>query len=208
MKRTLITLCLAQITLVANAAPILLNTSFEENNVPNVAAFGSFKYAGVVSATGWSFTGGSGVAREGSGFNGDTPYGNYYGFLQNTSSISQTFTSDGDYWLDLSFYLVDRTGYGLNQLVSVTLNGNTLFSQINASTTWTEYVSSPIQIGAGSHTLTFSGTANLHDNTTYLDNISMTARAIPPSNNVPEPATLGLLGLGLLGLGAARLRKA
>lgn len=34
------------------------------------------------------------------------------------------------------------------------------------------------------------------------------AFANPSTSTVPEPATLGLLGLGLLGLGAVRLRKA
>jgi hypothetical protein len=41
-----------------------------------------------------------------------------------------------------------------------------------------------------------------------FDVLNVNAASTPPSNNVPEPASLGLLGAALVGVAAARRRKA
>jgi len=59
--------------------------------------------------------------------------------------------------------------------------------------------------------LTIFGSANLSSeiNTAARARIDVTYNFdVPPPPSIPEPATLGLLGLGLLGLGAMRRRKA
>ena len=41
-----------------------------------------------------------------------------------------------------------------------------------------------------------------------FDVLNVSSAALPPSNDVPEPASLGLLGIGLLGMSKLRRRKA
>jgi hypothetical protein len=86
-------------------------------------------------------------------------------------------------------------------------NGGT--SGITASATYFDVLhtsgQAPILDAWGEMTLNFAGT------TTFATSDTFTYRAdtdlVTASADVPEPATMGLLGLGLLGLGALRLRK-
>lgn len=208
MKRTILALILSAVAAQAAAVPILQNTSFETNNITTTGS-GAYKYAGSVVAAPWTFSGGAGISRNGSAWGGTTASGDFFAFLQRTSAITQVFNSDGDYDLDFSFDLADRTNFGTqNQVVEVLLDG-TLYSSINASNSWTTFNLLNVAIGAGNHTLEFRGTnpQNALDTTTFLDNIRMTATARQSQNNVPEPATLGLLGLGIAGLGFSCRRK-
>lgn len=200
MKRTVhaLTLVLVLPASPVGAAPILGNGSFETNNVPA----GSYRYAmNGLAAAPWDFSGGAGISADYSAWGGNTPYGNYFTFLQNTSVLQQTFISDGRYELDLSFAMIERAGYSPNQVVQVRLD-DLLLAAINPDSTWTTYSYQNLVIGAGSHTLKFSGTYTFADASAFLDNVQMTATAIP------EPPLLGLVGLGLAGLVLTRRRRA
>jgi hypothetical protein len=66
---------------------------------------------------------------------------------------------------------------------------------------------------AGNYVLNVSGYVGLNlagnsvQSTGYNGSITTTARGTP-GNDVPEPATLALLGIGMLGMGFAKRRKA
>jgi len=209
MIRTALALILSAVAAQAAAVPMLQNGSFETNNI-TTTNFTSYKYAGSIVAAPWVFTGNTGVARDGSDLGGNTPSGNFNAFLQAVGSITQVFSSDGNYTLGFSFDLIDRTNWGSqNQVVQVLLD-NVLYSSINATNSWSTFNISNIEIGAGNHSLTFKGTipySATTDNTTFLDNIRMSATVRQTETTVPEPHVLGLLGLGLAGLGFSRRRK-
>src|SRR5450830_1589186 len=90
------------VSLASQAATVpLVNGSFETNNVgageyrysSDIPANLLPSYAANVTATGWSFQNGAGVSSDNSAFSGVASSGTYFAFLQNVSSISQTFTA-------------------------------------------------------------------------------------------------------------------
>jgi hypothetical protein len=50
-------------------------------------------------------------------------------------------------------------------------------------------------------------TGDKRTNLWAFDVLNVSSAALPPTNDVPEPASLGLIGLGMLGVAAARRRK-
>ena len=179
------------LTTPASAAPILLNSSFEDNNVTT----GSYLYAGSVVADPWVFDGGSGISANSSAWFGFTSTGDYFAFLQLSSAVSQTFTSDGDYKIGISFDMVERTaGYSPDQVVEVWFDGARQTS-INPGSSWNTYTLNDITVGVGSHSLEFRGISTYDaagDASAFIDNIQLT------STPVPEPAAVSLLAFGVI----------
>ncbi|MBK1642041.1 hypothetical protein CKO12_09175 [Chromatium okenii] len=184
-------------TTQAYAAPILENTSFEVSSVTSFSGMNAFQYAGVVNAAPWSFTGLSGISENDTAWFGVASSGGYFAFLQQDSSVSQTFFSNGNYNLSISFDLVDRPFYPADQNVQIWVD-SILQTTIDPTAFWATYTVDNLIVGAGSHTLEFRGIYTAADASSFLDNIQMTAV------NVSEPALLSLLAIGLFGFARRR----
>jgi|SRR5579884_2015270 len=197
------------------------NLSFEQP----VLTSGDFDYIGVdpsAQQVGWTFSGMTGVASNSSAFtalNANAPQGSQVALIQNSGSISQSFsgfTSGTQY--ALSFLAADRAddaanGYGTQSLV-VSLDGATVGTVTGAQLT-SAYQTftinlTPAELSTNSsHTISFSGT-NSAGATVFFDNVSFAAAApvvSGPSLGVPEPATFGFLSLGLALMGACGFRR-
>jgi hypothetical protein len=133
-----------------------------------------------------------------SGFEGDQ-----YMALQGTSSLSQTFNSNGGAF-DLSFLDAGRSGFGPyngDQTFQVWIDSTLLgtFSTVSNSN-FTLQMINDIILSAGYHTLTFLGIdPNGGDETAFLDDIQL--------NEVPEPSALAVFGAALLAFGAFYRRR-
>lgn len=179
------------------ATPSISNGSFETNTVGSGYWYGD-------AASGWSFTGGAGVSASYTAWNGVASSGNDFAFLQNSASLSQTFTSTGSANYTFDFDLALRPGYYAGQAVSVSLDGAVL-GQYTASLGWSTTSVSASNIAAGSHTLTFTGLnpTKAYDTSAFVDNIKMNVSAVPEADTY----AMLLAGLGLIGF-VARRRKA
>jgi len=179
---------------------------------------------GPVTAGDWTYSGGAGlVYRPPSGspfFDGADPLsGHQYGFLQNTGSFSQQFTSAVAGGASLNWADASRQNggsYGVpagDETYQVYLNGGLVgtYSTNVSSTGWTAE-SASVTLNAGTNTLLFLGiiqdTADNHqDQTAFIDNVSLEG---PQGSiaNTPLPAAWTMFVGGAAGLGfIARRRK-
>ncbi len=196
-------------------AEALLNGGFESPPIVSVPGnLGSYVYING-DAGFWTFLGGAGLINGNTAtpwFGGSPPQGfggSQYAFLQNSSSLQQSFIAQSSGLLTLSWLEAARpviSSSAGNQNYTVHLDGTLLgsFSTVSGQA-FTARSAAIVPVSAGiAYTLTFTGTA-AGDNTAFIDNISGT---IAPAPGVPEPAAWAMLlgGFGLVGAIARRRR--
>lgn len=125
----------------------------------------------------WTFTNGSGLSANGSGFtsgNPDTAQGNQVAFLQGRSSVGQMLAlTEGTY--AVQFLAAQRGNLPSTQTLNVLIDGNVV-GTFNAlrGTSYVTLTTSSFVLAAGNHTLTFTATnLNGGDNTMFIDQVAV-----------------------------------
>ncbi|HAS41278.1 MAG TPA: hypothetical protein DCS93_12405 [Microscillaceae bacterium] len=146
--------------------------SFETPNL----AYKQFQYRPTSST--WTFTGSSGISDNKSGFTGgnaNAPSGSQVLFLQNISKSQKTIqiATTGAY--RIRFYAAQRTWFntGQGQSVRVSLDQNALPEIRPVNSQYQIYRTAIWWLTAGSHTLSFEGTATTGDQTAFVDDIRL-----------------------------------
>jgi hypothetical protein len=174
------------------------NTAFIDQVVLTAQSFGfndsgfetpalntnSFAYA--PSGSPWTFSGGAGLATNGSGFtsgNSLAPQGNQVLFVQQVSNASQSITlPTGSF--TISFFAAQRGNLSSRQTLQVLVDGNVVgtFNSLT-NTAYLAQTTGSFNVTAGTHLITFQGTnLNGGDNTLFLDQASITQGSVGPND--------------------------
>lgn len=195
----------------AQAAIIVANSGFESP----VTGLSYSPSIGDQGGSGWEFHNYfAGIASNGSVFD-TAPEGNQVGLIQqwdgmgsDLSGFSQTIGGfeSGEY--RVRFRAAGRDGYGTNPFVVafdgnlLTFGGSTVVTPKEQIKGFQYFLSDPMALTAGSHTLSFtSSAATTEDHMSFIDAVSVS------SNVVPEPSSFALLGLGGVGIAIRALYR-
>ncbi len=150
---------------------------------------------------------GGGVIKSGSGPWGGTttPFGSYYGFVQGSSVVSQTFTATKTWPAVLSWADANRTNNGGLQSYQVTIEDGSSVFDLGSYTShvggFVAKTSDKFWLTSGvEYTLKFTGLYS-DDRTSFIDNVVLTS--------VPEPGSWAMMfaGFGLMGIAMRRRRR-
>jgi hypothetical protein len=172
-------LSLLAVTHVQHAsAQAVVNWSFE---VPVTANNGTWETNPTEPGIGWTFSGvpgnGSGVQKDGSIWGADkAPFGGQTAFIQKRGTISQTFYfKNGSYkvYFDAARRATDQPA-GSVQPIKVSIDGQQIGSLVSPASTVFSSFTIPFPITtSGLHTLSFAGTEDAGDWTTFIDSVTL-----------------------------------
>jgi hypothetical protein len=126
----------------------------------------------------WAFTGGAGVASNGSAFtsgNPNAPQGSQVLFLQGVSSVSQIATFPaGTYTLSLS--AAARGNGGGNQTIQVLVDGAVVGTFTVKGSSYTTLTTPAFTLTSGNHIVALQGTSKAGDNTAFVDQVTVNSQ--------------------------------
>ncbi len=181
-------------------ANLIVNGGFESGSFSNTLANYMVLNPGDTALTGWTIDQGVAwglnptdgfSASVGSGFVDLSGLGN----RSPTGAMSQSVSTEvgGDYLFSIDLFggatSVFLNGIGLALVAGASSGGWTTYTSTYTAVSETTMISLRNRDGASS--------------TVFVDEVVFSARSVA----VPEPGTIGLLGIGLLGLGLVRRRK-
>jgi hypothetical protein len=190
------------------SANVLIDGSFEIKGAAlpvSAYCYDAFATPGGPACAAGAWAGNSGVILSGNGAWGGTAAadGDYYGFVQGLSVLSQTFNATATTLQTLTWADANRAGYGGLQTYEVSISsgaGTTSLGSFSSATgAFAGHQSSSFWLSAGNaYTLRFTGLVNA-DSTAFIDSVSLQA--------VPEPATWALFLVALGAAGIVRRRR-
>jgi len=168
--------------------PTIGDPGFES---PSVGSGGP-SYVYNPTSTPWTFTGGSGISGNGSGFtarNPNAPEGQQVAFLQDQSAISQSVPNWAAGTYALSFDAAERAtnGSASTQAIQVLVDGTVVATIQPGSASYQVYTTPSFTVSAGTHTIAFDGTSGGNDYTAFIDNITIAASSSPATALKPTP---------------------
>ena len=162
-------------------APTQVLGSFEEWQI------GAVNYHYAAGAQPWTFGTSSGLVTYGAAFGSPAaPAGNQVAFVQNSSTMSQTWNDPGG-TRQITFQAANRSGYGASVL-RVSIDSTVIGTWTLGNVAFATFTAAPIVLAAGLHTIRFDGVGG---GDTFIDEVSSgaTTATAPGGFNAFESST-------------------